>query len=104
MGYNRNRNINRKRKGYRKKKRGINLKRIGVVAVATVAIVICGYVVYSHLPFVKVNKAIAAGDKYTENADYQSAIESYQKALDIDKESVTAYSNLAGAYLSLDDL
>ena len=104
MGYNRNRNINRKRKGYRKKKRGIDLKRIGVVAVATVAIVICGYVVYSHLPIVTVNKAIAAGGKYTDNADSQSAIESYQKALDIDKESVTAYSNLAGAYLSLDDL
>lgn len=104
MGYNRSKVNSRKRRGYRKKRQRVDLKKIGLIAASTVAIVICGYVVYSHLPFVKVNKAIAAGDKYTENADYQSAIESYQKALDIDKESVTAYSNLAGAYLSLDDL
>ena len=58
---------------------------------------------YSHLPFVKVNKAIAAGDKYTEDADYEAAIDSYETAISIDKHSVTAYSNMAGAYLSIDD-
>ena len=87
----------------RRKKKRIDFKKIGIIAATTVVAVGAGYAIYSHLPFVKVSKAIAAGDRYTEDADYQSAIDSYSEAIEIDSHSVTAYSNMAGAYLSIDD-
>ncbi|MBR5360983.1 MAG: hypothetical protein IK123_08865, partial [Lachnospiraceae bacterium] len=36
-------------------------------------------------------------------AEYDAAIDSYTKAIEIDSKSVIAYSNMAGAYLSIDD-
>ncbi len=96
-------NRNNSHRKYNRRRRGIDFRKLGLIAVSTVAVVIVGYMIYSHLPFVKVDKAIAAGDKFTENADYESAIESYSKALEIDSKSVKAYANLAGAYLSIDD-
>ena len=79
------------------------MKKIAALAAATVVVIVGGYAVYNHLPFVKVNKAIAAGNKYTKDADYEAAIDSYSEAIKIDKHSVTAYSNMAGAFLSIDD-
>ena len=102
LGYNKN-GLKRRKKSYRRRKKTLDLRKVGIAALSTVIAISLGYLVYTHLPFVKVNKAIAAGDKFAESADYESAIESYLKALDIDKTSVTAYSNLAGAYLGIDD-
>ena len=87
----------------RRKRRRYDMKKIAALCAAAVGLVVGGCVVYNHLPFVKVNKAIAAGDKYTEDADYAAAIDSYSEAIKIDKHSVTAYSNMAGAFLSIDD-
>ncbi len=86
-----------------KKKKKADFKRIGVIALATIAAVGAGYGVYSHLPFVRVNKAIAAGNRYSASADYEAAIDSYNTAIEIDAGSVEAYNNMAGAYLSIDD-
>ncbi len=90
----------------KRKKRSIHIDftRVGIIAATTVVFLGGGYGIYSHLPSVKVDKAIAAGDKYTENADYEAAIDSYSEAIQIDSHSVTAYSNMAGAYLSIDDI
>lgn len=86
-----------------KKRVRANAKSFAIIAATTVLVVASGYLVYSHLPFVKVNKAIAAGDMYRQEADYEAAIDSYSEAIQIDKHSVKAYSNMAGAYLSIDD-
>ena len=91
------------RKPKRRKKHHYDMRKIAVIAAATVLAVVGGYTVYNHLPFVKVNKAIAAGNRYTKDADYEAAIDSYSEAIKIDKHSVTAYSNMAGAFLSIDD-
>ncbi len=88
----------------RKKKFHIDFFRVGIIAATTVIFLGAGYFIYNRLPSVKVDKAIAAGDKYTENADYEAAIDSYSEAIQIDSHSVTAYSNMAGAYLSIDDI
>jgi tetratricopeptide (TPR) repeat protein len=88
----------------RKKKFHIDFTRIGIIAATTVVFLGAGVVIYNHLPSVKVDKAIAAGDKYSMNADYEAAIDSYSEAIEIDSHSVTAYSNMAGAYLSIDDI
>ncbi len=86
-----------------KRRKKAAIKKIGVIALTTVIAVAIGYGVYSHLPFVKVNKAIAAGNRYSESADYEAAISSYNAAIEIDSGSVEAYNNMAGAYLSIDD-
>jgi tetratricopeptide (TPR) repeat protein len=100
LGY---RNSYRGKKVSRRRKRGVNYRKLGVAVGAAALVVVLGLVIYNHLPFVKVNKAIAAGNKLTESADYEAAIRSYEKAIKIDPKSVAAYSNLAGAYISLGD-
>ena len=92
-----------KRNIRRKRANRIDFRKIAIIGIATVVAVVCGYAVYSHLPFVKVNKAIAAGNKYSQKADYDAAISSYSEAIEIDSGSVAAYSNMASAYLSIDD-
>ena len=98
-------NIKKKNKRNIKHKRAnrIDFRKMAVIGIATVVAVVCGYAVYSHLPFVKVNKAIAAGNRYSEKAEYDAAISSYSEAIEIDSGSVAAYSNMASAYLSIDD-
>ena len=76
---------------------------LGIIALSLVVVFAAGLVIYTRLPFVKVSKAIAAGDKFSKNAEYEAAIDSYNKAIEIDSKSVIAYSNMAGAYLSIDD-
>ncbi len=72
--------------------------------VGTLAIVVIGGVVfYNQIPGVKASKAIAAGNEYADSADYEQAIDSYSSAIELDSSKVEAYSNLAGAYLSIDD-
>ena len=93
----------RKPRKRKKSRTHYDMKKIAALAAATVVVVVGGYVVYNHLPFVKVNKAIAAGNRYSKDADYEAAIDSYSEAIKIDKHSVTAYSNMAGAFLSIDD-
>ena len=85
------------------KKNKADYKKVLAIGIATVVTVIAGYTIYNHLPFVKVNKAIAAGNKYSESSDYEAAIDSYNSALEIDNGAVEAYNNMAGAYLSIDD-
>ena len=98
--YSRNVTVNRRR---RRKRHRLDMRKTAAFCAAAAVVVIGGSVIYNHLPFVKVNKAIAAGNRYTEDADYQAAIDSYSEAIKIDKHSVTAYSNMAGAFLSIDD-
>ncbi len=88
---------------HRRRRRRYDMRKIAALVGATALLIVGGYEIYSHLPFVKVNKAIAAGDKYTENEDYEAAINKYEEAIKIDKHSVTAYCNMAGAFLSIDD-
>ena len=64
---------------------------------------VTGYLTYIHLPIVKVNKALAAGDMHIENADYEEAVKAYSKAVAIDPGAASAYSDLARAYLAMDD-
>lgn len=87
----------------KRRKKHTDIKKIGVIALTTLVAVGAGYAVYSHLPFVKVNKAIAAGNRYSASADYEAAISSYNAAIELDSGSVEAYNNMAGAYLSIDD-
>ncbi len=86
-----------------KKKSKVNIKKTAIIGIATVVTIIAGYNVYNHLPIVKVNKAIAAGNKYSASSDYEAAIDSYNTAIEIDDGAVEAYNNMAGAYLSIDD-
>ncbi|MCR5670526.1 MAG: tetratricopeptide repeat protein [Butyrivibrio sp.] len=97
------RNYSKNVKKKRSRRKGFNVKRTVIVAASVVVAIGAGYTIYSCLPFVKAGKAIAAGDKYKENQEYESAIDSYSQAIEIDSKSVTAYSNMAGAYLSIDD-
>ena len=97
-----NRNKYRKTTPKKRSKRAAK-RRLIIVSVVLMLAIVLAVITFFNLPSTKVNRAIAAGDKYTKEEDYQAAIESYQKALQIDETSVIAYSNIAGAYLSISD-
>ena len=106
MSYDRRRPAGRGRNSYRgrrRRRKRFDLRKVGILALSLGALVAIGAGVYLHLPNVKVKKAIAAGNKYSKNEEYDAAIDSYTKAIEIDSKSVIAYSNMAGAYLSIDD-
>lgn len=106
MSYGRNRSSYRgtnRYRGRRRRRKRFDFKRFGIIALSLVVLLVAGYGIYANLPKVKVSKAIAEGNKYSQNAEYEAAIDSYNEAIKIDSKSVTAYSNMAGAYLSIED-
>ncbi len=86
-----------------RRRKSTTKRRFIIIPVVLALAVLLAVITFFNLPSTKVNRAIAAGDKYTKEEDYKSAIESYSKALEIDKTSIIAYSNMAGAYLSISD-
>ena len=71
-----------------KSKSDIDIKKAVIVGMATVVTIIAGYNAYNHLSIVKVNKAIAAGNRYSASSDYEAAIDSYNTAIKIDEGAV----------------
>ncbi len=98
------RNARKKTQKKKKPKLTINLAKIGLFLIAVAITAGIGYAVYTHMPGIRLDKAIASGDKLAQEADYEAAIEAYSEAIAIDSTSVKAYSNMAGAYLSIDDI
>jgi len=87
----------------RKTKTFIARLELGMIVGVLALVVVGGVVFYNQIPGVKASKAIAAGNEYADSADYEQAITSYASAIELDSTKVEAYSNMAGAYLSLDD-
>lgn len=54
-------------------------------------------------PAIKLNRELSAGEEYTEEASFDEAIESYEKALKIDSTSVKAYRYMANTYFDMHD-
>jgi len=79
-------------------------RKVGLMIFFGVAAVAVGGVIYSNLSFVRVNRAILEGKRSCMVSDYKAAIDAYSKALELDSGSVTAYSDMANAYLDADDL
>ncbi len=64
-------------RGFRIKKTSkVNYTKGLIIGLATVITIVVGYNIYNRLPIVKVNKAIAAGNMYSEISDYEAAISS----------------------------
>ncbi len=73
-----------------------------IIAVSAAVIVVCaiaGAAVWS-MPSAKLSRALGKGDKYSEKADYESAKEAYEEALQIEPGTVKAYRCIADNYLA----
>lgn len=92
-----------KAKRRKMRKRMVIMQRVCIVALAAVLIGGGGFAVIWNLPFVKLSRQLSAGQEYEEEAAYQNAIESYEKAIQIDSTSVKAYQCMAGTYLNMQD-
>ena len=81
----------------------VMMQKIGIVvgAIAVVAGCIYGY---NQIPGVKVNKCISQAKEYEEVQDYESAIASYEEALEIESTTVKTYQYMANLYIDMDDL
>lgn len=72
---------------------------IAVSAAVIFVFAIAGAAVWS-LPSAKLSRALGKGDKYSEKADYESAREAYEAALQIEPGTVKAYRCIADNYLA----
>lgn len=86
----------------RARKRIVIMQRIGIALFVTAVLGGGGALVWN-LPSLKLTRQLDAGKEYLEQAAYNDAIESYEKALLIDSTSVKAYRCMAGAYLDMAD-
>ena len=80
----------------------VRLEITGMVVVGA-AIVFCLFLLYQSLPGVRVKRAVLKGNQYTAAKDYENAVASYQSAISMDSQAVTAYQNMATAYIALGD-
>lgn len=70
-------------------------------AAAAVVIAAAGStLIYWNLPQTKLSRTLDEAEEYMQAADYGHAQEAYEKALEIDEESVLAYRGLADDYLT----
>ena len=65
----------------------------GIIVVAAVVL----YIFFT--PSMKLSRSLAQGDRYMAQEDYASAQKAYEKALQIDEDSVEAYRCMAGNFL-----
>lgn len=70
-------------------------------AAAAVVIAAAGStLIYWNLPQTKLSRALDEAEGYEQAADYAGAQQAYEKALEIDEQSVVAYRGLADGYLA----
>lgn len=82
----------RKREARRRK---VRRQKIAIVVIAVVLLAGIGGSIIFCLPALRVSRKLSAGDRYTQNSDYQMAQTSYEEALQIDPTTVKAYRCLA---------
>ncbi len=92
----------RKRRRRRARRRVVLLERILVACLILAFLGGGGYLIWN-IPSLQLNRKLDAGLEYTQEEDYDAAIDAYESALEIDSKSVEAYRCMAGAYLDMED-
>ena len=93
---------NRKKKRRKKRRRIVLMQKVGIGA-AVLAVIAGGIYGYNQLPSVKVDKCISQAKEYEEVQDYESAIASYEEALEIESTTVKTYQYMANLYIDMED-
>ena len=86
----------RKREARRRK---VRMQKIMMVASAVVIVAALVIAVIFTRPSVKLSRALAKGDKYTAQEDYDNARTYYEHALELDASCVKAYRSMADNYV-----
>lgn len=86
----------RKREARRRK---VRMQKIMMVASAVVIVAALVIAVIFTRPSVKLSRALAKGDKYTAQEDYDNARTYYEHALELDASCVKAYRSIADNYV-----
>lgn len=89
----------RKREARRRK---VRMQKIMIVVSAVVIVTVVAVGVIFTRPSVKLSRALAKGDKYTAQADYDNARTYYEHALELDASCVKAYRSIADNYVKQD--
>lgn len=92
-----------KAKRRRARRRIVIIQRICMVFLLLTVVGGGSFAVIWNLPSVKLSRQLDKGKEYEEEAAYEDAIQSYEKALQIDSTSVKAYQCMAVTYLDMDD-
>lgn len=78
---------------------------VGAGAVAVLAIVVAGILLFrSETTSKKYTSKLSEAEKYVASLDYDSAITLYNEAIELAPDNVTAYVNLANVYIAMNNL
>ena len=91
-----------RQKKSKKRRNVVKMQKAGIV-LGIVAVIGGGIYGYNQLPGVKVDKCISQAKAYEEVQDYESAIASYEEALEIESTTVKTYQYMANMYLDMED-
>ena len=86
----------------KRRKTVVRMQKIGIGA-AVLAVIAGGIYGYNQLPSVKVDKCISQAKEFEEVQDYESAIASYEEALEIESDTVKTYQYMANLYIDMED-
>lgn len=86
-----------------RRKRQVRMYKICISLVIVLIIGVGGGIFIWNLPSLKLSRVMAAGDKYTENGEYEKANDSYEEAIEIDSGTVEAYRAHANNDIEQDD-
>ncbi len=88
---------------YSKRRKKVRMQRIGIAAAGVCIVCAAAFGILFNLPSQKLSRKLSAGEKYTENGDFEMAQASYEEALQIDPTTVEAYHCLAQNNLNQND-
>ena len=95
-------NKRKKKNKSKKRKRIVLMQKIGFAALG-LAVLAGGIYGYNQIPSVKVDKCISQAKEFEEVQDYESAIASYEEALEIESTTVKTYQYMANLYIDMED-
>lgn len=91
-----------RQKKSKKRKTIVMMQKAGIVF-GIAAVIGGGIYGYNQLPSVKVDKYISQAKEFEEAEDYESAIASYEEALEIESSTVKTYQYMANMYIDMED-
>lgn len=91
-----------RRKRNKRRKMVVMMQKITIV-LGIIAVIGGGIYGYNQIPSVKVDKCISQAKEFEEVQDYESAIASYEEALEIESTTVKTYQYMANLYIDMED-
>lgn len=103
-GMTKNSKDKEREKRRKKRQRIVLIEKLSVLVICVAVLAGAGALIYNLMPEMKISRQLKEVNAYIETEDYDDAIASCEDVLEIDSSVVQAYSAMAAAYLTKEDV